>query len=357
MRHGLVWGRPGLGVAALAILLAIGAGAADPADRLVSYPTRTMGTYGVVTLASADSSGDHGLAALGHAAFHHVDSLMSNWTETSEVARINRLAATETLTVERETASVLALALAVSDASGGAFDVTVEPLVRLWGFLGGERHVPSRADLDRTMPVIGVRHVAFDSSTRRLFLDREGVRIDLGGIAKGYGVDAATRALREAGVSSALVDISGNMRAWGAPPGRDHWLVGIRDPRDRVPYVARIAVREGALATSGTYEQFIAKDGREYGHILDPRTGMPASGLISVTVLAGTAAEADAWGTALFVMGLGGATDLLATRSDLSAVLMTPGDGGADTLWIPERARTDVRLVEDLALPLHVVYF
>jgi thiamine biosynthesis lipoprotein len=266
------------------------------------------------------------------------------------------VAATGPTTVHPEVAGVLHAALEVGRASGGAFDITVEPLVRAWGFLGGTPHVPDSATVRRAFAHVGARHVRFDPATRALAFDREGVRIDLGGIAKGCGVDAARRALEAQGIRDALVDLSGNMFALGRPAGAPAWRIGIRDPRDRAPYFARLALTGRAIATSGKYEQFVAASGRTYGHILDPRTGVPAEGLISVTVLAPDAMTADAWGTALFVLGPAAARRAALARDDLDAVLVAPG-ASVDTVFVERSLRQHFSLESNARARFHVVYF
>lgn len=283
-----------------------------------------MGTWGTVTIVTADSSASADVAESALETWHHVDRLLSNWKESSELSRVNREAAVDTVETDRELAFVLGRALEISDASGGAFDVTVEPLVRLWGFLGGTPHVPAAREIDETRDGIGWQKVWLDPPSHRVAFASPGLKVDLGGIAKGYGVDLAYGVLREAGVSG-MADLSGNIRTLGTPPGRDAWVVGIRDPRDRLPYFAKLTLGEAAMATSGQYEQFVAQDGREYGHILDPRTGWPAEGLLSVTVLAPTATDADAWATALFVLGPERAREVAKQDPNLAVVLVEDG--------------------------------
>ena len=249
--------------------------------RPVSWTARTMGTYVVVTLPTGDSAAVAPVANLTLGVFRRVDSLMSNWTASSEVARINRGAASGPMRVHPEVGAVIDASLRLWRESDGAFDITVEPLVRAWGFLGGPRRVPADAELRLALARVGAARVRYDPATRMLAFDGDSTRIDLGGIAKGYAVDVAAESLKAHGVKDALVDLSGNMVALGSPAGGRGWRIGIRDPRDRIPYVARIAIGDGAISTSGQYEQFVARDGRSYGHILDPRTGRPAEGLIS----------------------------------------------------------------------------
>lgn len=322
-------------------------GADDGALRTVTYSTRTMGTVGGVILVTPDSTVAAADAFAAHAAFRLVDSLMSNWTTTSEVARLNREAWPDATPVQRDVARVLTTALAIGRASDGAFDVTVEPVVRAWGFLGGTPDVPSDSAVAAAFRHVGSDKLEFDAARGALRFREAGVRIDLGGIAKGYAVDAAADSLRSRGIPSALVDVSGNMTALGRPPGAAGWRIGVRDPRDRMPYFARLTLTNESIATSGKYEQFVASDGGTYGHIIDPRSGRPAEGLISVTVLAKRAMSADAWGTALFVLGPEAARRKARERDDIAAILVTPGENGVDTVWVERPIADRLQLVED----------
>jgi len=324
----------------LAALLAIPVLAGAPAsggypapERSVPYPIHAMGTYVNVTLVTSDSVASAQDAAAAHQAIRLVDSLMSNWTTTSEVARINRVADSVTTRVQPMVADVIARSLRVWRGSDHTFDITVEPLVRAWGFIGGPRRVPTDAEARAAWALVGAGDVAFDSAAGTIHFARRGMRIDLGGIAKGYAVDQAMRVLRERGVSAALVDASGNMMSLGAPPASEHWRIGLRDPRDRVPYFARMWLDGDAISTSANYEQFVARDGKRYGHILDPRTGQPASGLLAVTVVAPDATTSDSWDTPLYVLGLDAGKALALARSDVAAVLVEPGEG-RDTVWV-----------------------
>jgi thiamine biosynthesis lipoprotein len=203
---------------------------------------------------------------------------------------------------------------------------------------------------------VGIKWLDFDAATRSLRFRKHGVRIDLGGIAKGYGVDAAAEELQARHVTDALVDLSGNMLALGHPMERDRWKIGIRDPRGAMAHFATLSLRDCAVATSGIYEQFVAKDGRTYGHIMDPRTGRPADGLISVTVIAPTAMAADAWGTALFVLGPNDGKAKAKESAEIGAVLVEPGDG-LDIVWVEEALRETFELEPEAARLFDVRYF
>src|SRR5262245_42360290 len=175
-------------------------GAPSPGERRsVAWVTRTMGTYVRVTVVTADSAAAEPKARIAQAAFRRIDSLMTNWTTTSEVARLNREAATSPTVVDPEVARVIEASIAVGRESDGAFDITVEPLIRAWGFLGGPRRVPDEAEQRAAFALVGAGDVRFDSSARTIRFARHGMRVDLGGIAKGYAVDLAMRELRARG--------------------------------------------------------------------------------------------------------------------------------------------------------------
>ena len=356
--------RFGIAAAAIALLGAaltdLGAGPAVPAAiglRSVASSSRTMGTYANVTLVTDDSAASAPLALMAHAEFARVDSLMSNWTTTSEVARLNREAWPGPTTVEPDVARVLAKAIEVFGLSDGAEDITVEPLVRVWGFLGRKPHVPAKADAERAFLHVSSRKLRFDPAARTLQFEEKGVQIDLGGIAKGFAVDAAASRLRAHGVRDALVDVSGNMMALGSPPGATRWRIGIRDPRDRMPYFARLEITGQGVSTSGKYEQFVAADGRTYGHIIDPRTGRPAEGLLSVTVVSQDAMTSDAWDTGLFVLGLDAARRKALERDDIEVVLVAPGAGGVDTVWVERSLKDRFNLLPSAASTFRVMLF
>jgi thiamine biosynthesis lipoprotein len=316
-----------------------------------------MGTYGRVTIVTGDSAAAWPDAEVALAALVRVDSLMSNWTSTSEVARLNREAGSAETRVDPEVGVVLEAALRLWHESGGAYDITVEPLVRAWGFLGGPRRVPSDEEVRTAMAHVGAERVHYRSDTRTLRFDDPETRIDLGGIAKGYAVDVAAESLAAHGVRDALVDLSGNMFALGMPAGQPGWRIGIRDPRDRIPYLARLALTGQGISTSGQYEQFVAVNGKTYGHIMDPRTGRPAEGLIAVTVLSPTAMECDGWDTPLFVLGLDEARRRARSLTNLDAILIQPGTGSVDTMWV-ERTLRDRLILEPAARAfIQVRYF
>jgi thiamine biosynthesis lipoprotein len=328
------------------------------ARRSISCLFHALGTDASLTLVAADSNATVPDARSVQAVFDRVDSLMGGRTGSSEVARLNREAAPGPTPVHPEVASVIEVALRVWRDSEHAFDPSLEPLGRAWGFLGGVPRVPPQPDLDAALAHVGAQHVIFDSLARTLRFDLDGVKLDLGGIARGHAVDAAADTLRARGVRDALVDLSGNAVALGAPAHAEDWRVGLRDPRDRSATFARLHLSDGqAVSTSDAHDPFVAADGKSYGRILDPRTGRPADGLVSVTVMARSATIADAWSTALFVLGPADARRLARARTDLSAVLIEPGTDGVDTVWVESDLKDRLEIDPDGRARYRVVYF
>jgi thiamine biosynthesis lipoprotein len=235
----------------------------------------------------------------------HVDALMSNYKEDSEVSRINRHAAQEPVTVSPETAEALGKALEVARESDGAFDITVLPLLEIWGFAKDrEKTVPSQEQIDEKLRFVGHQLIDLDRAKRTVKLRTQGVGIDLSGIAKGYAADSAIESLIANGVDSAIINAGGDIYCLGVKNAEKGWRVAVTDPTTDNGHLAYVELKDKAIATSGDYRNYFVADGVRYSHILDPRTGRPRPyGPHSVTVTADSCAYADALATAVFVLG------------------------------------------------------
>lgn len=274
-----------------------------PSAELVRRSQPLLGTYVVVAVYATDRRAAHAAITAAFAEVRRVDALMSLHRPDSELSRLNGRAAADPGEVSPELFRVMAAAQEIAAATDGSFDITVAPLVRLWGFLWKEYRLPSPAELQSVLPQVGYRLVELDAARRTVRFRRAGVELDLGGIAKGYAVDCAIEKLRALGLTNALVRAGGDLRASGAPPGRNHWEVQLEDPARRGRRVV-IPLRDSAVSTAGNYENVFVVNGRRYSHILDPRTGLPVEGVAACTVLAPTCLESDAWSTACFVFGV-----------------------------------------------------
>jgi thiamine biosynthesis lipoprotein len=220
---------------------------------------------------------------------------------------------------DKEIVHVAEMTLEIAEASEGAFDITVSPLLELWGFYGDSPHPPQDQEIKTCMMRIGYKYLAIKDS--RLEKTKEDVSIDLGGIAKGYSVSQAAKILKEEGVGSALIDAGGDVYALGKK-GRDPWKVGIRSPQgdDLLGYVE---VEDLAVMGSGDYERFFDKDGKRYHHIFNPKTGYPAEGLSGITIVHPAPMLADAWNTALFVLGPEKGLELVEKIPGMETVMVT----------------------------------
>jgi thiamine biosynthesis lipoprotein len=245
-----------------------------------------------------------------------VDELLSHYRPDSALSRLNRTAAHGPAVADPELFEFLDRCLRWSRESDGAFDVTVGPLMKAWGFFRGEERVPAPGELEAALARVGYRLVLLDRATRSVRFARAGVELDPGGIGKGYAVDRAVATLRAKGVSSALVSLGGSsVYGLGAPPDGEAWRVGIRDPLEPAREALAVRLRDRALSVSGGYARSFVQDGVSYSHIMDPRTGWPVQGVLSVAVLSDDATDGDALDDALFVQGLEPGRRFLARQS------------------------------------------
>lgn len=242
----------------------------------------------------------------------------------SEISNLNRLAGKGPVAVDPDTLDLLEKAIYFSELCGGAFDPTIAPLLDRWGFSEGNYRIPEDAEIKALLPLVDYTRVIIDRSRQQASLAVEGISLDPGGIAKGFIVDRGVSRLRRAGISHGFIDAGGDIGIAGPKPDGKPWRIGIRHPRQEGNMLAVIPLSSGAIATSGDYERMFEQEGQRYHHILDPDTGYPANRLISATVTASTATEADALSTALFVLGPERGLELVESLPGVEAILVTP---------------------------------
>ena len=264
---------------------------------------------------------------------HEIESLMSRHIPDSDVSRINQAAGGDPVRVNDETFHVVEEAIRWADLTQGAFDITIGPLMDVWGFGGENPTVPTVEEIEQARALVGWDLVELDSENRTVRLPMQGMSIDLGGIAKGYAALKGAQALSECGISHALIDAGGNIVTIGSRPDGEPWQIGIRDPRgesmnDTVG--PTLSVANHAVATSGDYERFFEHDGKRYHHILDPKIGMPVEMVRSVTVLAEDALCADMLSTAVFVLGPDEGIKFVETLEGISAMIV---DSAGNTIF------------------------
>ncbi|MHC4116405.1 MAG: FAD:protein FMN transferase [Planctomycetota bacterium] len=291
-----------------------------------------MGTFArVVVVAQSREAGRKCISAALEQ-IHEVDNLMSDYKSDSEISRVNKEAADRAVEVSESTYEVLRRSVEFSKLTDGAFDITVGPLMDLFHDAEEQAVAPTAEQIAEAKAKVGFEKLTLDSENRTVRFAVEGMRLDLGGIAKGYAIDKAVEAAQRSGALGGMVDIGGDIRCFGSPPeGREHWLIAVQDPNATVAgttgsgLLITLKVTDTAVATSGDYQQFVMIEGERYSHIMDRKTGTSAAGLASVTIIADNAADADALATSVSVMGAEKGIALIEKRLRTEAILITSG--------------------------------
>jgi thiamine biosynthesis lipoprotein len=331
--------RAALAPLSLAVLLVALIGGAAHAGQTTSESHAyryMMGTSVQVQASGGDAATRRGAIDEAFAAFAEVDRLMSNYRDDSELALINRSAAHDAVSVSDPMFGVLDAARRVSSASNGAFDITVGPLVRLWGFHDKKPHVPTAAEFAMVRPLVDHRHVILDAEHHSVRFARAGVELDLGGIAKGFAVEIAADVLRRRGLGG-FIDAGGNQYLLGIPPGKRAWTIGIKNPDAPDRVVGVLETAEISVSTSADSYNFLVADGQTYGHILDPRTLQPSTAALSVTILSRDGTLADAMSKAAFILGPRAGLALVDSFPGMSAVIVYRKTDGTVGVAVSER--------------------
>ncbi|MCC5793171.1 MAG: FAD:protein FMN transferase [Chromatiales bacterium] len=281
---------------------------------------RKMGTRIEVQIWHEDAEAAKRLLAEAMAEFDRIEARMSTYREDSEISQVNAQAHQRAVPVSRELFDIVQQSLALSELTDGAFDITFDSVGQLYSYRDQEK--PGAAEIAAALPALDWRLVQLDAEARTIRFAREGVRINLGGIGKGYATERVAGLLRAAGIRHALVNAGGDTRLLGDRRGQP-WMVGIRDPDHASGLATRLPLADEAISTSGDYERyFIGEDGQRYHHILDPGTGHPAMGLRSVSIIGPEATLTDGLSTSVFVMGLERGLELVEQLAGYEAVIV-----------------------------------
>lgn len=281
--------------------------------------------FAMDTYMSLKAYGENGEAALQKASdkIKSLEAMLSVTNEESEIFVLNAEQGKQT-EISSDTSFLIARSLEINRDTNGAFDITLYPVSKEWGFTTGIYKVPSQADIDELLSNVGSDNIILDPDGKSAML-KNGANIDLGGIAKGYAGSCAADIIKAEGVTSAILNMGGNVQTVGTKPDGSSWRVGIQDPLDSASLVGTVTVADKAVVTSGGYERYFEdEDGNTYWHILDPKTGRPAvTDIISVTVIGSDGTTCDALSTSLFVMGTEKSVEYLKTVRDYNAVIVT----------------------------------
>lgn len=304
----------------LALILLMLAGCARPASDTQSADAEPGQAtfFAMDTVMQLTVYGDEALLTDAQTRVNELEHLLSVTDESSEIYAANH---SGSAAVSGDTAALLEQTLELCGRTGGALDLSIYPVVRAWGFTTGEYRVPDGEELAELLNCVDYSRISFDPASGQLALE-PGMEIDLGSVAKGYTGDQLIALLKSAGVTSALVNLGGNVQALGAKPDGSPWRIAVQDPAGE-GYIGILDVEDQAVITSGGYERYFEQDGQIYWHIIDPATGAPADGgLISVTVVGDCGLLCDGLSTALFVMGYEDAVDFWRAGSDFEMILV-----------------------------------
>jgi thiamine biosynthesis lipoprotein len=276
---------------------------ADPSTLTVSKQFFKLNTFNTITLYGTD---DSSLIDQGIREVERLENMLSVHIPTSELAEIKNNAGVQPIPVSKETFEVVQRSIHFAKLSDGLFDISIGPIVSLWGFDTTEGSVPSQHELDTVLPLVNYQHISMNETDQTIFLEKEGMSLDLGAIAKGYIADKAAEKLVSLGVDRAILNFGGNVVVIGEKFDGSAFNVGIRNPDETIGgIIGVLQSKNSSVVTSGDYERFIEKDGNRYHHIIDPRTGFPTDNdLTAVAIVADNSFDADAISTAVLIMGL-----------------------------------------------------
>ncbi len=287
------------------LLLILAAVALNASTMRVEKSYQAMGTTYTIAAYGENAINLEAILDMAFEEVHRVDELLSNYKPSSELSQINRLAATEPQRVTPEMFSLLERCLEYSRQSEGTFDITVGPLMRVWGFYKGKGKLPTKREIREALDKMGAENIVLDPDRRTVAFRKAGTELDAGGVGKGYAVDRLAEKMRAYNVKSALISAStSSIYAIGTPPGEPRgWKVSIKDPRSPEKTIETLYLKDQSMSTSGSYEKFFQVDGVTYSHIMDPRTGMPARGTLAVSIISPSTLDSEVWAKPYFILG------------------------------------------------------
>ena len=311
----------------------------------MSVEANAMGTrLNFVAFTSPEVDEARTRAAIGQAIgeIRRLEALMTTWRDDSEISRINQTAGRTPVKVGEETARVIDESLWIGEKSSGVFDITFEAMHGLWRFdQDVDPHPPRAQDVAERRKLIDYRHIVRDKSAGTVFLDKAGMKMSLGGIAKGFAIDRAAATLIAEGVHDFLAQAGGDLFVHGKKADGSPWIAGVRDPRGADgAYFAEMAVVDHAFSTAGDYERSYIAGGKRFHHIIDPRTGYPATASRSVTIWAKDALTADALDDAVFILGPKKGLELVESIDEAGAIIVD----AENRVWVSKRLEGKVRI-------------
>lgn len=240
-----------------------------------------------------------------------LENLISDWIPTTPISQVNKFAGIKPVKVPQEVFDVVERSIKISELTSGAFDISYASMDKIWKFDGSMTTMPTPEEIKKSVSKVGYKNIILDPKNSTIFLKVEGMKLGLGGIGQGFIADKIKKLLTSKGVVAGIVNISGDISTWGKQTNGEKWKIGIKNPLNKNKIFATFPLEDSAVETSGSYEKYVIFNGKRYSHIIDTRTGYPATGVISVSVFAKTTELADALATGIFVMGVDVGLDLI----------------------------------------------
>ncbi|WP_445717374.1 FAD:protein FMN transferase [Flavobacterium sp.] len=281
-----------------------------------------LGSPFEITVVASDSIKGNQFLELAISEVKRVENLISDWIPTSQISNVNKNAGIAPIKVDNEVFELVERAVRISKLTSGAFDISYASMDRIWKFDGSMKEMPTAEAIKNSVAKVGYQNIILNKNESSIFLKNEGMKLGLGGIGQGYIADKIKALLQENGCSSGLVNVSGDINTWGKQPNGMPWTVGIINPMNKNKVFATFPLDDSAVETSGSYEKYVTFNGKRYSHIIDPRTGYPASGIISVSVFAKQTELADALATGIFVLGIEVGLDLVNQLNGIGCIIV-----------------------------------
>jgi thiamine biosynthesis lipoprotein len=284
---------------------------------------RLMGNRFELSVVGDDSKKAESLIDIGIEEIRRIEKLLTTFSNDSQTNEINSNAGIKPVRVDKEVFNLIARSKRISDLTQGAFDITYGSIDKsLWNFDVNMKQLPDKETAQKSVRLINYQNVILDAENTTVFLKEQGMRIGFGGIGKGYAAECAKMIMQQQGAHSGVVNASGDLTAWGHQPNGDKWTVGIANPDLSNEVFSYITITGLAVATSGNYEKFVMIGGKKYSHTINPRTGLPVTGIKSVTIISTNAEIADAMATPVMIMGIKTGLDLINQMKDIEAIII-----------------------------------
>ena len=274
------------------------------AQKVFKQELKLMGSHFDITVVANNQPEANQYINLATTEISRIEKIISSWDKNSETSKINNNAGIQPIKVSMELFQLIERSIQISKLTDGAFDISYASMDKIWKFDGSMTVFPSEDIIKKSVQKVGYQNIILNPKNQTVFLKLKGMKIGFGGIGKGYAADKAKKLLISKGVKAGIINASGDMNTWGKQPNGKEWQVAITNPINKNKAFALLPISNKAVVTSGNYEKFVNFAGKRYTHIIDPRTGYPANGIISVSVFSKSAELADALATSIFVMGV-----------------------------------------------------